>query len=45
MFVEHIVTKFSADDKKFVDLVKYGTRIEHVSCNFKYIVSTSQHSF
>ena len=34
MFVEHIVTKFSTDDKKFENLVKYGTRIELV--NFKY---------
>ena len=31
MFAEHVVTKFSNDDKKFVELVKYGTRIEHVS--------------
>ena len=36
MFAEHIITKFSTDDKKFVELVKYGTRIELVSWNYLY---------
>ena len=36
MFVEHIVTKFSTDDKKFESLVKYGTRIELVCFQFTY---------
>ena len=34
MFAEHIVAKFSTDDKKFVELAKYGTRIELVSWNY-----------
>ena len=34
MFAEHIVTKFPNDDKNFVELVKYGTRIELVSWNY-----------
>ena len=36
MFAEHIVTKFSTDDKKFVELAKYGIRIELVSWNYLY---------
>ena len=27
LFIEHIVTKFSIDDKKFVEVVRYAKRI------------------
>lgn len=31
LFVEHIIIKFSVNDKKFTDLVKYAKRIDIVS--------------